>query len=101
MQFFVSAIASILALAGTALAQVPQGVDPNTLPKSTLSLSLKNGRLYDGIGRTAYIADNYQFQFDDPPQAGYLIDSGFSICGGNLALRGSTTWWSCDSGDCK
>jgi len=66
---------------------------------STLELTLSNGVLRDSFGRTGYIADNYQFQFDGPPQAGALTTAGFSVCGnGSLALGGSTIFWQCLSG---
>ena len=66
----------------------------------TLRMTLVGGVLKDSLGRTGYIADNRQFQFDGPPQAGALITSGFSVCGdGRMALGGSTTWYQCASGD--
>ena len=66
---------------------------------NTLSLTLNNGILKDSQGRTGYIADNYQFQFDAPPQAGALITAGFSVCGnGSLALGGSNIFYQCRSG---
>lgn len=67
---------------------------------STLELSLNNGVLKDNKGRTGYIASNFQFQFDDPPQAGALYTAGFSVCStnGSLALGGSTTFYQCLSG---
>ncbi|CAK7198063.1 hypothetical protein SEUCBS139899_000721 [Sporothrix eucalyptigena] len=65
-----------------------------------LLLTLSDGILTDAKGRTGYIASNYQFQFDDPPQAGAIYTAGFSVCGNDsLALGGSTTWWQCKSGD--
>ncbi|CAK7231552.1 hypothetical protein SBRCBS47491_007970 [Sporothrix bragantina] len=65
-----------------------------------LLLKLANGILTDSKGRTGYIASNYQFQFDGPPQAGAIYTAGFSVCGNDsLALGGSTTWWQCKSGD--
>ncbi|CAK7273535.1 hypothetical protein SEPCBS57363_005699 [Sporothrix epigloea] len=64
-----------------------------------LLLKLSNGILSDAKGRTGYIASNYQFQFDGPPQAGAIYTAGFSVCGNDsLALGGSTTWWQCKSG---
>lgn len=67
---------------------------------NTLSLTLENGILKDARGWTGYIAANRQFQFDQPPQAGAVIVSGFSVCSdGRLALRGSTTFWECLSGN--
>ena len=66
----------------------------------TLALTLDNGILKDSKGRTGYIASNYQFQFDDPPQAGALLTAGFSVCGNHsLALGGSTTFYQCLSGN--
>lgn len=65
----------------------------------TLTLTLDNGVLKDGQGRTGYIASNYQFQFDNPPQAGAIYTSGFSVCSnGSLALGGSAVWYQCLSG---
>ncbi|MCJ1299183.1 hypothetical protein MMC08_001975 [Hypocenomyce scalaris] len=65
----------------------------------TLVLTLAGGQLHDSIGRTGYIASNYQFQFDAPPQAGAIYTGGWSICGnGSLALGGSTVFYSCLSG---
>ncbi|KIW94134.1 uncharacterized protein Z519_05450 [Cladophialophora bantiana CBS 173.52] len=92
------------------------------LTSSTLRLTLTNNSLYDAFNRTGYIASNYQFQFDGPPQSGAIYTSGWSICpvtntisssgaegGGNidnggdgmrtLALGGTTTFWQCLSGD--
>lgn len=66
---------------------------------NSLSLMLKDGVLMDNKGRTGYIASNYQFQFDNPPQSGHLQVSGFSICDGKIALDGSTKWYACNSGD--
>jgi hypothetical protein len=31
-------------------------------------MTLSKGTLKDNLGRIGYIADNYQFQFDGPPQ---------------------------------
>lgn len=64
-----------------------------------LVLTLNNGVLLDQSGRTGYIASNYQFQFDKPPQTGAIYTAGFSVCGnGSLALGGSAIWYSCASG---
>lgn len=64
-----------------------------------LKLSLSNGVLKDGQGRTGYIASNSQFQFDGPPQAGAIYTAGFSVCNsGFLALGGTTTFYQCLSG---
>jgi len=66
---------------------------------STLALSLSSGVLKDSHGRTGYIAANYQFQFDSPPQAGAIYTSGFSVCSnGSLALGGSNIFYQCLSG---
>ncbi|KEF59655.1 uncharacterized protein A1O9_04501, partial [Exophiala aquamarina CBS 119918] len=65
-----------------------------------LTLTLTDSNLYDQAGRTGYIAANYQFQFDDPPQAGAIYTSGFSLCANNsLALGGSAIFYQCLSGD--
>ncbi|KAF2723841.1 hypothetical protein K431DRAFT_301363 [Polychaeton citri CBS 116435] len=67
---------------------------------STLALTLTDGVLRDAQGRTGYIASNYQFQFDDPPQAGAIYTAGFSVCGnGSLALGDTAVWYQCLSGD--
>ena len=67
---------------------------------STLEISLGNGVLTDSQGRTGYIAANYQFQFDKPPQAGAIYTSGWSVCGnGSLALGGSNVFYQCRSGN--
>jgi hypothetical protein len=67
---------------------------------STLEISLNNGILTDSAGRTGYIASNYQFQFDKPPQAGAIFTAGFSLCAnGSLALGGSNVFWQCLSGN--
>jgi hypothetical protein len=66
---------------------------------SSLEISLNNGILTDSVGRTGYIAANYQFQFDKPPQAGAIYTAGFSLCAnGSLALGGSNVFWQCLSG---
>ncbi|OJD37651.1 covalently-linked cell wall protein [Diplodia corticola] len=75
---------------------------------STLTLTLSGdagGVLLDAHNRTGYIASNYQFQFDGPPQSGALYTAGFSVCEGGgesggdvLALGGSKTWYRCLSG---
>lgn len=67
--------------------------------KDTLALTLINSVLKDAQGRTGYVASNQQFQFDDPPQAGAIYTSGFSVCGnGSLALGGSAIFYQCLSG---
>ncbi|KAI0878646.1 hypothetical protein GGS24DRAFT_442547 [Hypoxylon argillaceum] len=64
-----------------------------------LVVSLQDGSTHDAQGRTGYIASNYQFQFDGPPQAGALYTSGFSLCEDNLlALGSSKTFYQCLSG---
>lgn len=64
-----------------------------------LLLTLENGVLKDAKGRTGYIASNYQFQFDGPPQAGAIYTAGFSVCANDqLALGPSTTFYECLSG---
>lgn len=123
MQFF-----TVLALAATALAQTaPSGCSGsragtfniqtvNVTKSSTkralesrqlsgaLTLSLNNGILRDQAGRQGYIASNYQFQFDNPLQAGARESTGFSVCGNDsLALSFSgraapAIWYSCQSG---
>ncbi|MCJ1396051.1 hypothetical protein MMC18_008938 [Xylographa bjoerkii] len=65
----------------------------------TLKLTLANGILKDSFGRTGYIASNFQFQFDNPPQAGAIFTAGFSVCAnGSLALGGSNIFYQCLSG---
>lgn len=51
------------------------------LTNSTLRLTLSDGGvLRDSRNRTGYIAANYQFQFDGPPQAGAVYTAGWSVC---------------------
>jgi len=65
----------------------------------SLTITLAGGQLTDMKGRTGYIANNSQFQFDGPPQAGALLTGGFTACqNGSLALGGSAVWWECYSG---
>jgi hypothetical protein len=65
-----------------------------------LVMSLEDGSVSDARGHIGYIASNFQFQFDLPPQAGAIFTSGFSICPGSLlALGDSTTFYRCLSGD--
>ena len=67
--------------------------------QSGFIISLSDGILTDQNGRTGYIASNYQFQFDKPPQAGAIYTAGFSVCNnGSLALGGEAVWWECLSG---
>ena len=66
----------------------------------TLAITLEDGVLKDAKGRTGYIASNFQFQFDGPPQAGAIYTAGFSVCAnGSLALGGSNVFYQCLSGD--
>jgi hypothetical protein len=65
-----------------------------------LVAALSDSVIKDGQGRTGYIASNYQFQFDDPPQAGAIYTAGFTVCPNNsLALGGSTLFYACLSGN--
>ncbi|PSS28295.1 hypothetical protein M430DRAFT_165380 [Amorphotheca resinae ATCC 22711] len=65
----------------------------------SLVITLGNGQLHDAQGRTGYIASNYQFQFDGPPQAGAIYTGGYSVCSnGSLALGGSAIFYECLSG---
>ncbi|KAK0629288.1 hypothetical protein B0T17DRAFT_633893 [Bombardia bombarda] len=60
---------------------------------------LQDGVITDSHKRTGYIASNYQFQFDEPPQAGAIYTAGFSYCkNGSLALGGSSLFYQCQSG---
>ncbi|KAJ4288706.1 hypothetical protein N0V88_007240 [Collariella sp. IMI 366227] len=69
------------------------------LGTGTLVLSLADSVLTDSLGRTGYIADNFQFQFDNPPQAGALFTAGFSHCANRtLAIGSSTVFYQCRSG---
>lgn len=36
--------------------------------RDALTLTLASGTLKDAAGRTGYVASNYKFQFDGPPQ---------------------------------
>lgn len=80
-----------------------RGIEARQLA-GALTLTLSNGILKDQAGRTGYIASNYQFQFDNPVQAGARETSGFSLCSnGSLALNngrpsGAAVWFSCLSG---
>jgi hypothetical protein len=66
----------------------------------TLMLTLANGILHDQVGRIGYIAANFQFQFDNPVQAGAIFTAGFSVCSnGSLALGGSAVFYQCLSGN--
>lgn len=64
-----------------------------------LVAELSDGVISDALNRTGYIASNYQFQFDRPPQSGALYTAGFSHCSnGSLALGGSAVFYQCRSG---
>jgi len=64
-----------------------------------LTLTLAGGKLKDAQGRTGYIASNYQFQFDAPPQTGAIYTGGFSVgANGSLALGSSAVFYECLSG---
>lgn len=65
-----------------------------------LIIKLNNGVLVEQTKmRTGYIAANYQFQFDGPPQTGAIYTAGFSACSnGTLALGGSSVFYQCLSG---
>ena len=92
--------ASPSAAASASSSNVPSGTELVACQtNSTLSLTLAGGVLKDAAGRTGYIASNYQFQFDGPPQAGAIYTSGFSVCSnGSLALGGSDVFYQCLSG---
>ncbi|RPB07911.1 hypothetical protein P167DRAFT_529324, partial [Morchella conica CCBAS932] len=65
-----------------------------------LGVTLNNGVLTDASGRTGYIADNRQLQFDSPPQTGAVITGGFNICDDNtLGLGGTNVFYACGSSD--
>lgn len=67
--------------------------------EGSLTISLANGVLTDAQGRTGYIAANYQFQFDKPPQTGAIYTAGFSVGSNNsLALGASAVFYECLSG---
>ena len=67
--------------------------------EGTLSIGLADGVLHDAQARIGYIASNFQFQFDDPPQDGAIYTAGFSACdNGTLALGGSNVFYQCLSG---
>lgn len=69
------------------------------LTPSTLLLHLSSSLLLDTSNRTGYIASNYQFQFDAPPQSGSIYTAGWSVCGnGSLALGASARFWQCRNG---
>ncbi|KAI5460458.1 hypothetical protein BGZ63DRAFT_404927 [Mariannaea sp. PMI_226] len=65
-----------------------------------LAMTLKDGVLRDAKNRIGYIASNYQFQFDNPPQINAKFTGGFSACSNqSLALGPSTVFYQCLSGD--
>jgi hypothetical protein len=67
--------------------------------EGVLTVDLAGGKLTDSKKRTGYIASNFQFQFDAPPQTGTIYSGGFSVCGnGSLALGGSAVFYQCYSG---
>ncbi|KAL9081589.1 MAG: hypothetical protein Q9159_007222 [Coniocarpon cinnabarinum] len=78
------------------------------LPRQDMDGSLilnlsPNGDLKSTLGDTAYIASNFQFQFDNPVQAGALSIGGYSVCTNQtdfstLGIGGTTIFWSCISG---
>lgn len=64
-----------------------------------LVATLSDSVIRDAQNRTGYVAANFQFQFDNPPQAGALYTAGFSHCSnGTLALGHSTVFYQCRSG---
>ncbi|CAK1355636.1 unnamed protein product [Cercospora beticola] len=65
----------------------------------TLILTLQGGVLKDAQGRTGYIADNRQFQFDGPAQTGAIYTAGWSVCqNGSLAIGSDVVFQQCLSG---
>ncbi|KAF2838484.1 hypothetical protein M501DRAFT_974929 [Patellaria atrata CBS 101060] len=65
-----------------------------------LDITLEGGVLHDSYDRTGAIVENFQFQFDGPPQAGTIYTGGFSVCPNDtLALGGSTIFYRCWSGN--
>lgn len=64
-----------------------------------LRVVLVEGQLIDGTGRTAYVANNFQLQFDNPPQPDAIAVGGFAVCAHTvLALSNSTIFAQCRSG---
>ncbi|KAL8678863.1 MAG: hypothetical protein Q9186_004798 [Xanthomendoza sp. 1 TL-2023] len=111
-----SAVSSPRVTSSASASSAPQRASPSSAPDSsssgsgitmvacetegTLAITLADGVLKDAQGRTGYIASNFQFQFDAPPQAGAIYTSGFSSCSnGTLALGGSNVFYQCLSGD--
>ncbi|KAI9646758.1 hypothetical protein NHQ30_004756 [Ciborinia camelliae] len=67
--------------------------------RADFALTLNEGILRDQQNRTGYIASNYQFQFDGPPQTGAIYTGGWSVCSnGSIALGGSAVFYQCLSG---
>lgn len=63
-------------------------------------MELKDSVLTDAKHWTGYIASNYQFQFDGPPQAGAIYTGGFCVLNnGSLVLGASSVFYRCKSGD--
>jgi hypothetical protein len=96
---------STSAVASTTFAkryEVPAIKPLRLLPRQAagvLTMTLNGGVLVDQANRTGYIASNYQFQFDAPPQSGAIYTGGFSLCSnGSLALGGSAVFYQCLSG---
>ncbi|KAL7270343.1 hypothetical protein RUND412_006954 [Rhizina undulata] len=89
--------------------QIPDGQIQGPQKRSILNarqngppveLTLEGGVLKDALGRTGYIADNRQLQFDDPPQSGAIYTAGFGACAdGTLALGGNNVFYACGSSD--
>jgi len=68
--------------------------------EGSLVITLTDGKLTDQNGRIGYIASNYQFQFDAPPQAGAIYTDGFSVgSNSSLALGSSAIFYQCLSGE--
>lgn len=94
------AITSSSSTTAVAAASTPTSGLKACAQDGALAITLEDGILKDQKGRTGYIAANYQFQFDGPPQAGALYTSGFTLCNnGSLALGGSNVFYQCLSGD--
>lgn len=63
-----------------------------------LTVTLADGVLKDSQNRQGEIVANYQFQFDNPLQAGAVYTQGFSVCGnGSLALGGTNVFYECET----
>lgn len=85
----------------TAAANDDSAIPVACLTKDSLTMTLKNTVLTDGLGRIGAIVANRQFQFDGPPpQAGSIFAAGWSITDdGLLALGDSAVFFQCKSGD--